>query len=238
LLKADDFLERNRHYTRPLFFAVSLLVAGIAVELFLLFIASAYGLANVIGPQNLQLVTGEISSMAAAFSALAAFLIFRGNAETRKTMVKPRIFVQGSTREERDRLLIDNLPLSVTQIAKGGIWVENVGVGPAILGTVYFIDKDKKKIPITTTNSKHTFHRLAVGQIIHLPSSENSELEKYLPFPDPNQLGQKIRIQVEYFDVNRVRYQLEPDEEEIELHSRRLEKEWKAAMSASKSVTP
>lgn len=91
----------------------------------------------------------------------------------------------------------------------------------------YVIDEKKGKMPITTRNGKYTFHRLPVGERIHIPSAENRELEKYVPSPDPNKLGQKIRIQVQYHDINGVRYQLEPGEEEIELYSRLYEKEWK-----------
>jgi hypothetical protein len=237
LLKADDFLEQNRRYLRPFSFVVYLIILALVLDYLYVLITSISAISVSIGSQNFQLVTGTISAIAAAFSATATFLIRKGNAETRKTMVRPRILVWGSSREERERLMINNLPLSVTQVAKGGIWVENVGVGPAILCTVYFFDKEKGKIPITTMDERYTFRRLGVNQIMHLPSSENPVLEKYIPLPDPNRLGQKIRIQVEYFDVNRVCYQLEPDEEEIDLYSRRLEKQWKAAMPKDKAAS-
>src|SRR5438093_3640476 len=167
LLRLDDWLERNRRYVRPSAFLFSIVVAGLAVELLLVFIVSTYALALSVGGPTLQLMTGVISAISAAASALAASYIYKANVETRKTTIKPRIFVYGSTREERQKIVSPvGLPLHVVQIEKGGIWVENDGIGPAILGTVYVIDKVKGGIPLVTPNASYTFRRLAVNERI------------------------------------------------------------------------
>ena len=212
--KLDDFLERNRRYVRPSAFIGFLIVSGVAVYFLILSIATAYVLGVVVGVPTIQLLTGMVSAISAIASATAAFLIYRGNVQTRRTMVKPRIFVYGSTREARQQLLSRG-DIHITHVDKGGILVENMGEGPAVRGTLYVVEGGKERISITRPNQKYTFLRLRVGEKLHYPNLENRELEKYVG--KPGLLQQKIRIQLEYHDIDGVPYELPEEEQDVEL---------------------
>src|SRR2546425_11617503 len=79
LEKADDFLERNRRYLRPVGFVIFFVVAGLAVEYLFLTVASIYVLGTLIGTQNLQLVIGAISATGTIASAFVAGLFYRNS---------------------------------------------------------------------------------------------------------------------------------------------------------------
>jgi len=169
---------------------------------------------------QIQIAFWIISGASAAFSALAALLIYKGNKMSRKameqwsrTLVQPRIFIHGSTKDEREAIGRGPHKLVPTQITKPGILVENLGQGPALKGTLYVIDHQGVKIPIRKVGTNYTFLRIPAGQQYHFPSYDSPEIDQYVT-------GQsKIRLQVEYFDINGVRYLLPAEEENVDIYS-------------------
>ncbi len=167
---------------------------------------------------EIQIAISIVSAASAAFSATAAFLIFKGNKLSRRameqwsrTLVQPRIFIHGSARDEREFIGRGPHKLLPAQITKPGIILENLGQGPALRGTLYVIDHLGERIPIRRIGTNHTFLRIPAGQVYHYPSYDSPEIEQYLS-------GQtRIRLQIEYFDINGVKYSLPLEEEHIEL---------------------
>jgi hypothetical protein len=126
-------------------------------------------------------------------------------------MVQPRIFVYGSLRDTRQQLANRTHGLTANQIDMGGIVVENIGRGPAVKGTIYVIDHQNNKIPIRAPNEEYSFRRIPEGNWYHYPSRDSPQLENYVR-------GQtRIRIQVHYYDINDVPYDLNPEEENVML---------------------
>jgi len=83
--------------------------------------------------QLLVAASPVIVAISAAVSAIAAILIWRGNKLTReaidrwsRTLVQPRIFVYGSSRDSRQEIGTGQHKLTDMQISKGGIFVENI----------------------------------------------------------------------------------------------------------------
>ncbi len=149
------------------------------------------------------------AALSAFFSAVAAFLIRRTNIQSRRAMVQPRIFVYGSLSDARQRLANREHGLTPNQVAMGGIFVENIGRGPAVKGIIYVIDHQNNKIPIRVPNEEYSFLRIPEGNVYHYPSRDSPQLENYVR-------GQtRIRIQVHYYDINDVSYDLNPEEENV-----------------------
>ena len=155
------------------------------------------------------LIIQIFAAVSAAISALAAVLIWRGNILSRRALVQPRIFVHGSTRDARERLAGRAHGLNANQIDIPGIFVENIGRGPAVRGTIYVIDSRGQRRHIIEPHDEFSFLRIPEGQVYHYPSHDSPQLENYVR-------GQtSIRIQVEYFDINDVPYRLNPTEENV-----------------------
>lgn len=155
------------------------------------------------------LIIQSIAAIAAVASASCAALIYRGNMQARRALIQPRIFIHGSMRDDRQRLANREHGLTTNQIDIGGLFVENIGRGPAVKGTIYVIDNQNNKIPIKAPNEEYTFLRIPEGQVYHYPSQDSPLLENYVK-------GQtKIRIQVHYYDINDVPYDLNPEEENV-----------------------
>ncbi len=199
---------------------ITVLVAvALAIYLLILSIVVAYGLAVAVGIPTLQLLTGGVSAVSAVGSAIAAFLIYRGNKLSRtameewsKTLVQPKIFVYGSTRGARkERIGVGEGRLTETQLEIGGIFVENIGLGPAVKGVVYVLDQQGNRIPVKKLDEKYTFRRIAPGYWNHFPSYDSPEMEQYV------RGRRKIRLQMSYFDIKGNPYRLQADEEEVDL---------------------
>lgn len=160
---------------------------------------------------DVTLIVSSIAAVAALSSAISAFLIYRGNILARRILIQPRIFVHGSARDEREQLSVRPHRLAANQIDMGGIFVENIGRGPAVKGIIYVIDSQGNKIPIKAPDEEYSFLRIPEGQRYHFPSYDSPQLETYVR----NQ--RRIRIQVLYFDINDVKYNLNPVEENVML---------------------
>ncbi len=194
---------------------IIVLLVGLVGYLGILLLLIFLGLASVVGIGYLQLMLGGISAASALSSAVAAFFIYKGNKLARLAMVQPRIFVYGSTRDARQRIGVGEHRLHFTHIDKGGVFVRNIGRGPAVKGTLYVIDEDGKEIPIIGKNEKYTFRVIPDGEIYHYPSWDSRELEKYME--KYTLLSKPIRIRVRYFDINNVQYSTLRDEELVDL---------------------
>jgi hypothetical protein len=167
---------------------------------------------------DLTIIFQIIAALSAMASAICAFLIYKGNQLSRKTMeewsktlVQPRIFLRPSSIAQRQRLAIGLGGITNEQIFIPGIFIENIGLGPAVKGVIYVIDHENNKIPLRSLHSNYSFLRIPAGSVYHYPSNDSPEVEQYIR----NQ--NKIRIQVDYFDIKDNLYHIPQIEEEIDL---------------------
>jgi len=156
------------------------------------------------------LVVQIFAAISAFLSFLAALLIWRGNILSRRALVQPRIFVHGSLRDERMQIGVGPHHLAPNQIDMHGIFVENIGRGVAVKGTIYVIDSRGQQRPIVEPHENYSFLRIPEGHRYHYPSFDCPLLEGYVG-------GQTIHIRVQYFDINDNEYWLSSTEENIDL---------------------
>jgi hypothetical protein len=84
------------------------LYLGFVIVLIFIAIGSLYILGTLVGYPTLQLLTGAISAISAAASALAAILIWRGNVQTRKTVLIERVLGPAYAEIHQRRELLDS----------------------------------------------------------------------------------------------------------------------------------
>ncbi len=119
LEKADDFLERNRRYLRPLGFTLYIIVAGVALEYLFVALVSVYALATLVGNQNLQLVVGGISATGTVASGAVAIFLYRNSVRGAEISIaiEDPMTVETELQIKRTLLPASEIPAGTTQEA-------------------------------------------------------------------------------------------------------------------------
>src|SRR5258708_3714438 len=98
----------RKPYVKIPLLLVILLYVGFVIILIFIAISSLYVLGTVVGSPTLQLVTGAISAISAAASATAVILIWRGNVQTRKTILIDRVLGPAYSETRQTREVLDS----------------------------------------------------------------------------------------------------------------------------------
>ncbi len=94
-----------------------LVLIALAIGYLFLFILAVYVFANQVGVPTLQLVTGAISAISAAGSALAAILIWRGNVQARNRVLIDRVLGPMYSEIRHSRELFESWKAKANEIA-------------------------------------------------------------------------------------------------------------------------
>ena len=114
-MKADDFLERNGRYLRPVGFVLFFVVAGLAIEYLFATIVSIYFLGTLIGVQNLQLVIGAISAAGTLASGGVAVFLYRNSVRGADISVAVEDLLEPDTEYRIRKTLATSVPTETTQ---------------------------------------------------------------------------------------------------------------------------
>jgi hypothetical protein len=155
-----------------------------------------------------------LSVLFALLLVLATTMSWRSGKELNRTMIRPRIFVRGSTRVEREEAYLRG-QLEKSQVELPGIHLENIGLGPAIRGDITLIEEDGTKVPIKE-GKRHSFDRIPPGWVYLYPSHFCPELGNHL-MTKTSRHRQKLRLRVRYYDLQDTSYELRKEEQEIDL---------------------
>ena len=103
-----------------------LVLIALAIGYLFLFILAVYVFANQVGVPTLQLVTGAISAISAAGSALAAILIWRGNVQARNRVLIDRVLGPIYSEIKRSRELFESWKAKAHEISVGVPFLKQV----------------------------------------------------------------------------------------------------------------